>query len=100
MRRQTVIGVLTMVVAVVAVVAAVVVGVVVVARVSGGLKAVGLTRGVPGPPRSRGSQRPPGRSYGVDFDPAADRLRVIGDIGQNLRPDLDDPQRAPAAARR
>ncbi|WP_414721340.1 DUF4394 domain-containing protein [Streptomyces ossamyceticus] len=41
-----------------------------------------------------------GRSYGVDFDPAADRLRVISDIGQNLRPHLDDPQRAPAAARR
>ncbi|MFJ7046041.1 DUF4394 domain-containing protein [Streptomyces sp. NPDC101112] len=38
-----------------------------------------------------------GRSYGVDFNPAADRLRVISDTGQNLRHNLDDPQGAPAA---
>ncbi|GHH83990.1 DUF4394 domain-containing protein [Streptomyces capitiformicae] len=38
-----------------------------------------------------------GTSYGVDFNPAANRLRVISDIGQNLRHNLDDPQGAPAA---
>jgi hypothetical protein len=26
-----------------------------------------------------------GTSFGVDFNPAADRLRVVSDIGQNLR---------------
>jgi len=26
-----------------------------------------------------------GASFGVDFNPAADRLRIIGDNGQNLR---------------
>ncbi|MDX2937131.1 DUF4394 domain-containing protein [Streptomyces ipomoeae] len=38
-----------------------------------------------------------GTSYGVDFNPAANRLRVISDTGQNLRHNLDDPQGAPAA---
>ncbi|MDG5807306.1 DUF4394 domain-containing protein [Streptomyces ossamyceticus] len=38
-----------------------------------------------------------GRSYGVDFNPAANRLRVISDTAQNLRHNLDDPQGAPAA---
>ncbi|MGW1671156.1 DUF4394 domain-containing protein [Streptomyces sp. NPDC002324] len=38
-----------------------------------------------------------GTAYGVDFNPAANRLRVISDSGQNLRHNLDDPQGAPAA---
>lgn len=38
-----------------------------------------------------------GRSYGVDFNPAANRLRVISDTGQNLRHNIDDPAGAPAA---
>ncbi|GAA3815545.1 DUF4394 domain-containing protein [Streptomyces phyllanthi] len=38
-----------------------------------------------------------GKSFGVDFNPAANRLRVISDTGQNLRHNLDDPQGAPAA---
>jgi hypothetical protein len=38
-----------------------------------------------------------GEAYGVDFNPAANRLRVISDTGQNLRHNLDDPQGAPAA---
>ncbi|MFF9041671.1 DUF4394 domain-containing protein [Streptomyces sp. NPDC014892] len=37
-----------------------------------------------------------GTAYGVDFNPAANRLRVISDTGQNLRHNLDDPQGAPA----
>ncbi|MFF3016615.1 DUF4394 domain-containing protein [Streptomyces sp. NPDC057939] len=31
-----------------------------------------------------------GRRFGVDFNPAANRLRVISDTGQNLRHNLDD----------
>ena len=31
-----------------------------------------------------------GASFGVDFNPAADRLRVVSDTGQNLRHNLDD----------
>lgn len=38
-----------------------------------------------------------GTSFGVDFNPAANRLRVISDTGQNLRHNLDDPMGAPAA---
>ncbi|BBC36497.1 uncharacterized protein SGFS_077910 [Streptomyces graminofaciens] len=38
-----------------------------------------------------------GAAFGVDFNPAANRLRVISDTGQNLRHNLDDPQGAPAA---
>ncbi len=38
-----------------------------------------------------------GQSFGVDFNPAANRLRVISDTGQNLRHNLDDPAGAPAA---
>ncbi|MFE7760720.1 DUF4394 domain-containing protein [Streptomyces sp. NPDC057438] len=38
-----------------------------------------------------------GAAYGVDFNPAANRLRVISDTGQNLRHNLDDPQGAPVA---
>lgn len=38
-----------------------------------------------------------GKAYGVDFNPAANRLRVISDTGQNLRHNLDDAQGAPAA---
>ncbi|MEU4834373.1 DUF4394 domain-containing protein [Streptosporangium sp. NPDC023615] len=32
-----------------------------------------------------------GSAFGVDFDPAADVLRVVGDTGQNLRHDLEGP---------
>ncbi|MFG1946960.1 DUF4394 domain-containing protein [Nonomuraea sp. NPDC048826] len=38
-----------------------------------------------------------GKAFGVDFNPAANRLRVISDTGQNLRHNLDDPMGAPAA---
>jgi hypothetical protein len=38
-----------------------------------------------------------GTSFGVDFNPAANRLRVISDTGQNLRHNLDDPMGAPPA---
>ncbi|MEV6104899.1 DUF4394 domain-containing protein [Streptomyces sp. NPDC051940] len=38
-----------------------------------------------------------GQSFGVDFNPAANRLRVISDTGQNLRHNIDDPNGAPAA---
>ncbi|MHA5049336.1 DUF4394 domain-containing protein [Streptomyces sp. SD15] len=40
---------------------------------------------------------PQGKAFGVDFNPAANRLRVISDTGQNLRHNLDDPAGAPAA---
>ncbi|MFJ8887690.1 DUF4394 domain-containing protein [Streptomyces sp. NPDC102402] len=32
-----------------------------------------------------------GMNFGVDFNPAANRLRVISDSGQNLRHNIDDP---------
>ncbi|WP_338671947.1 DUF4394 domain-containing protein [Streptomyces sp. SCSIO 30461] len=32
-----------------------------------------------------------GTSFGVDFNPAANRLRIISDTGQNLRHNIDDP---------
>lgn len=32
-----------------------------------------------------------GTRFGVDFNPAANRLRVISDTGQNLRHNIDDP---------
>ncbi|MBC9716169.1 DUF4394 domain-containing protein [Streptomyces sp. TRM66268-LWL] len=38
-----------------------------------------------------------GQSFGVDFNPAANRLRVISDTGQNLRHNIDDAAGAPAA---
>ncbi|WP_031477031.1 DUF4394 domain-containing protein [Streptomyces bicolor] len=38
-----------------------------------------------------------GNGFGVDFNPAANRLRVISDTGQNLRHNIDDPAGAPAA---
>ncbi|MFI7612235.1 DUF4394 domain-containing protein [Nonomuraea terrae] len=38
-----------------------------------------------------------GRRFGVDFNPAANRLRVISDTGQNLRHNIDDPAGAPAS---
>ncbi|GIH79228.1 DUF4394 domain-containing protein [Planobispora longispora] len=38
-----------------------------------------------------------GADFGVDFNPAANRLRVISDTGQNLRHNIDDPAGAPAA---
>ncbi|MBB5078463.1 DUF4394 domain-containing protein [Nonomuraea endophytica] len=38
-----------------------------------------------------------GKNFGVDFNPAANRLRVISDTGQNLRHNIDDPMGAPAA---
>ena len=31
-----------------------------------------------------------GASFGVDFNPAADRLRIVSDTGQNLRHNVDD----------
>jgi len=37
-----------------------------------------------------------GTVFGVDFNPAANRLRVISDAGQNLRHNIDDPNGAPA----
>lgn len=38
-----------------------------------------------------------GRFFGVDFNPAANRLRVISDTGQNLRHNIDDPAGTPTA---
>ncbi|MCZ4123803.1 DUF4394 domain-containing protein [Streptomyces sp. H39-S7] len=32
-----------------------------------------------------------GNNFGVDFNPAANRLRVVSDTGQNLRHNIDDP---------
>ncbi|MGW7342705.1 DUF4394 domain-containing protein [Streptomyces sp. NPDC054854] len=32
-----------------------------------------------------------GNAFGVDFNPAADRLRIVSDTGQNLRHNLGDP---------
>ncbi|MFD6913676.1 DUF4394 domain-containing protein [Streptomyces virginiae] len=32
-----------------------------------------------------------GTQFGVDFNPAANRLRIISDTGQNLRHNIDDP---------
>ncbi|WP_436762265.1 DUF4394 domain-containing protein [Streptosporangium sp. V21-05] len=37
-----------------------------------------------------------GTGFGVDFNPAANRLRVISDTGQNLRHNIDDPVGLPA----
>ncbi|MET9926578.1 MULTISPECIES: DUF4394 domain-containing protein [unclassified Streptomyces] len=34
---------------------------------------------------------PAGKFFGADFNPAANRLRVISDTGQNLRHKIDDP---------
>ncbi|MFF4232370.1 DUF4394 domain-containing protein [Streptomyces sp. NPDC001820] len=36
-----------------------------------------------------------GSRFGVDFNPAANRLRVISDTGQNLRHNIDDPAASP-----
>ena len=38
-----------------------------------------------------------GTSFGVDFNPAANRLRVVSDTGQNLRHNIDDPNGVPPA---
>jgi hypothetical protein len=38
-----------------------------------------------------------GRFFAVDFNPAANRLRVVSDTGQNLRHNVDDPAGLPAA---
>jgi hypothetical protein len=38
-----------------------------------------------------------GRFFGVDFNPTANRLRVVSDTGQNLRHNIDDPAGMPAA---
>jgi hypothetical protein len=38
-----------------------------------------------------------GTRFGVDFNPAANRLRVVSDTGQNLRHNIDDPAGTPAA---
>jgi hypothetical protein len=40
-----------------------------------------------------------GKRFGVDFNPAANRLRVISDTGQNLRHNIDDPMGMPAAGK-
>jgi Domain of unknown function (DUF4394) len=39
-----------------------------------------------------------GTSFGVDFNPAANRLRVVSDTGQNLRHNLDDAAATPPLA--
>ena len=36
-----------------------------------------------------------GRAFDIDFNPAANRLRIISDSGQNLRHNLDDPTGTP-----
>jgi hypothetical protein len=36
-----------------------------------------------------------GTSFGVDFNPAADRLRIVSDTGQNLRHNLNDDTTTP-----
>ncbi|GJF33791.1 hypothetical protein KNE206_64910 [Kitasatospora sp. NE20-6] len=38
-----------------------------------------------------------GTYFGVDFNPAANRLRIVSDTGQNLRHNIDDPNGTPAA---
>lgn len=38
-----------------------------------------------------------GTDYDIDFNPAANRLRVVSDNGQNLRHNIDDPAGAPPA---
>jgi Domain of unknown function (DUF4394) len=38
-----------------------------------------------------------GTTFDIDFNPAANRLRVVSDNGQNLRHNIDDPAGAPAA---
>jgi hypothetical protein len=38
-----------------------------------------------------------GQLYDIDFNPAANRLRVVSDAGQNLRHNIDDPAGTPAA---
>jgi hypothetical protein len=38
-----------------------------------------------------------GRWFDVDFNPAANRLRILSDRGQNLRHNLDDPTGTPPA---
>jgi hypothetical protein len=38
-----------------------------------------------------------GRAFDVDFNPAANRLRILSDTGQNLRHNLDDPTGTPPA---
>lgn len=40
---------------------------------------------------SRLSVRLRGDAFGVDFNPAANRLRVVSNTGQNLRHNIDDP---------
>lgn len=37
-----------------------------------------------------------GNTFDIDFNPAANRLRVVSDTGQNLRHNIDDPMGAPA----
>lgn len=39
--------------------------------------------------QSQSSIAPSGTEFGVDFNPAADRLRVVSDTGQNLRINVD-----------
>ena len=45
----------------------------------------------PAPSSSAGStSRCKGPSFGVDFNPTVDRLRIVSDTGQNLRVNVDD----------
>ncbi|WP_026311106.1 DUF4394 domain-containing protein [Parafrankia elaeagni] len=36
-----------------------------------------------------------GTRFGVDFNPAANRLRIVSDLGENLRHNIDDPAGTP-----
>jgi hypothetical protein len=64
---------------------------------SGGIYTVSLRRGRPWATQVSKLTVPlNGTSFGVDFNPAANRLRVVSDTGQNLRHNIDDPMGAPA----
>jgi hypothetical protein len=60
----------------------------------GGIYTIGIpTAGVPAAITTKVSQLQialSGTNFGVDFNPAANRLRVISDSGQNLRHSVDD----------
>ncbi|MFH8794129.1 DUF4394 domain-containing protein [Streptomyces sp. NPDC017941] len=59
----------------------------------GGIYTVKLPPAVPEPVATKVSQLQVdlyGTNFGVDFNPAADRLRVVSDRGQNLRHNLGD----------
>jgi len=63
----------------------------------GGIYTIKLTKSAP--PVKKVSQLSlalDGTSFDIDFNPAANRLRVISNTGQNLRHNIDDPAGAPA----